>query len=80
MTDATSDDSNRALHDDVVSGKAWSDFCDALKTAGEMILERSESDLDRAEGFRFLSRLTRGGLASFVEGGRHPLPDHQAFA
>ncbi len=81
MTDVTSDDANRELHDDVVSGKAWNDFCDALKIAGEMILERSESDLDRAEGFRFLSRLTRGGLASFVEGGDirfpiiKPLPD-----
>ncbi len=55
MTDPTSDGSTGELHDRVVSGEAWN--------------ERSESDLDRAEGFRFPSRLTRGGLASFVEGG-----------
>ena len=59
----------------VVSGRAWEEFCDALKGAGKLVLERSSSDLDRTEGFRFLSRLVRGGLSSFVEAGdaRYPL-------
>ena len=53
----------------VVSGQAWSDFCDALKQAGEVILrERSPADpLDRAEGWRYLSRLTRLALEQSVE-------------
>lgn len=53
----------------VISGQAWSDFCDALKRAGEVILrERSPADpLDRAEGWRYLSRLTRLALEQSVE-------------
>jgi hypothetical protein len=59
----------------VVSGEAWAEYCDAIKAAGTLVLERSSSDLDRTEGFRFLSRLTRGGLESFIEAGdaRFPL-------
>ena len=53
--------------DDVVSGRAWADFCDALKSAGDLIVANSTDDLDRIEGFRYLSRLARGGLQSFVE-------------
>ena len=55
--------------DDAVSGKAWADFCDSLKSAGELILDHSTDDLDRIEGFRYLSRLARGGLVAFVENG-----------
>jgi len=55
----------------VVSGQVWSDFCDALKRAGQVILrERSPKDpLDRAEGWRYLSRLTRLALEQSVESG-----------
>ena len=53
----------------VSSGQVWSDFCDELKKAGEVILrDRSPSDLlDRAEGWRYLSRLTRLALEQSVE-------------
>ena len=48
--------------DDVVTGRAWADFCDALKSAGDLVTANSTDDLDRIEGFRYLSRLARGGL------------------
>ncbi|MCY4192865.1 MAG: hypothetical protein OXF04_00990 [bacterium] len=51
-----------AIHEDAVSGKAWADFCDSLKEAGRLIVENSTDDIDRLEGFRYLSRLTRGEL------------------
>lgn len=56
-------------HDRLMTGKSWEDFCDALKGAGQTILaEGSPSNsLDRAEGFRYLSRLTRAALETFVE-------------
>ncbi len=48
---------------------SWSRFCDALKEAGEVILapEQPSDPLTRAEGFRYLSRLTRAALQTFVE-------------
>lgn len=69
MSDAPRDDAAR-----VVDGRAWADFCDKLKAAGDLILERSSGDLDRTEGFRFLTRLVRGGLESFVEAGNTRFP------
>jgi hypothetical protein len=53
----------------VMSGESWSDFCDALKRAGDVVLrEGSPRDaFDRAEGFRYLSRLTRVALESYLE-------------
>lgn len=62
-------DSSDPHHNDAVSGKAWEDFCDSLKSAGQLILDHSTDDLDRIEGFRYLSRLTRGGLHAFIENG-----------
>ena len=62
------------LHDKVVSGEAWHEFCDALRAAGDLVQQRSTSDLDRAEGYRFLTRLLRGGLHSFIEGGDTRFP------
>jgi hypothetical protein len=44
----------------LASGEAWRSFCRALESAGEIILAHSPaSDLDRAEGFRYLTRLSR---------------------
>ena len=62
----------------VVSGEVWADFCDALKRAGDVILrERSPDDaLDRAEGWRYLSRLTRLALEQSVE---HADPEAPTF-
>jgi hypothetical protein len=53
----------------VLDGRAWSDFCRSLERAGDVILrDASPHDaFERAEGFRYLSRLTRVALESFVE-------------
>lgn len=60
----------------VVDGRAWREFCDLLADAGEAVLapENPDSPLDRAEGFRMLTRLLRGALESRLEHGRatHP--------
>ena len=52
-----------------LAATAWSDFCRTLEAAGQVVLRDSAPDtpLDRAEGFRYLSRLTRGMLYSCVE-------------
>lgn len=53
----------------VASGASWSEFCRALEQAGNVITATgSPSDpFDRAEGFRYLSRLTRAALETFLE-------------
>jgi len=53
----------------VMNGKAWEDFCDSLKEVGKIILrpEAPATVLDRAEGWRYLSRLVRLGLESKLE-------------
>jgi hypothetical protein len=54
----------------VLNGRVWEEFCDALKGAGR-IIERdiAGSELDRAEGYRYLSRLARLALEKFLEHG-----------
>jgi hypothetical protein len=53
----------------ILTGKSWEDFCDNLKMAGAVILRDSSPNdlLSRAEGFRYLSRVLRAGLETFVE-------------
>jgi hypothetical protein len=53
----------------VVDGDTWNDFCDALKAAGSVITsDISPSDpFQRAEGYRYLTRLLRAALETFVE-------------
>ena len=53
----------------VVDGSAWRDFCRALEDAGGAVLRRGTPDdpFERAEGLRYLTRLLRAGLDSFVE-------------
>lgn len=53
----------------VMSGALWHEFCDALKSAGDTILrpEAPNDPLDRAEGFRYLTRILRLALESQVE-------------
>jgi hypothetical protein len=60
------------------SGETWQEFCDLLKQAGDVVLadDLATTDLERAEGLRYLSRILRAGLASFVE---HTGPKHPVF-
>ena len=51
----------------LTSGESWADFCDTLRCAGDIVLRESATDLERAEGFRYLTRLTRSSLERFVE-------------
>ncbi len=62
----------------IVNGAAWSDFCRALERAGEVVLSEGtpENPFDRAEGFRYLTRLLRAGLDSHVESSD---PHHPRF-
>lgn len=62
----------------VVSGQTWDEFCDTLKRAGQQVLrpEAPASELDRAEGWRYLTRLLRIGLEMHLECAD---PDFPAF-
>jgi hypothetical protein len=62
----------------VHGGEAWREFCAALSRAGDVILRDASPDdpLDRAEGFRYLTRLTRLALEKYVE---HADPLHPSF-
>lgn len=53
----------------LLSGRAWEDFCETLKVAGRMIEEFGDTptDLDRAEWYRFLTRLTRSSMERLIE-------------
>lgn len=53
----------------LLSGRAWDDFCDMLKVAGHMVERFGDepSDLDRAEWYRFMTRLARNGFERFME-------------
>ena len=53
----------------LLNGDAWDDFCETLKRAGHMLDEFPEdtSELDRAEWYRYLTRLARNGFERFVE-------------
>lgn len=53
----------------IAGGKAWSEFCDDLKSAGNILLSEGvpRDPLNQAEGVRYLSRLARAGLGAFVE-------------
>lgn len=65
------------IHDKrVVSGKAWVEFCDNLKLAGNNLMYPGapRNPFDQAEGLRYLTRLTRAGLEAFVEYGDPEFP------
>jgi len=60
----------------VISGASWEQFCEALKGAGAAILrpETPATELDRAEGWRYLTRLTRVALEMMLEYGDPDFP------
>ncbi len=60
----------------MMDGRSWEDFCDTLKAAGSVVLSETSPDnpFDRAEGWRYLTRLTRAGLETFVEAGDPQAP------
>jgi hypothetical protein len=62
----------------VLEGRVWEEFCEGLKQAGATILrpEAPATELDRAEGWRYLARLTRVGLEMMLE---HADPDFPVF-
>lgn len=53
----------------VLDGTTWFEFCDILKMAGYTITRDSspDTDFDRAEGFRYLARITRAALDAFID-------------
>lgn len=53
----------------LVDGTLWADFCDSLKLAGEQVLrDTTPGDVfNRAEGYRYLTRLLRLGLEKNIE-------------
>ncbi|MBK6484496.1 MAG: DUF1214 domain-containing protein [Chitinophagaceae bacterium] len=61
----------------IVSGKAWSEFCDHLKTAGAALVYPGApvDPFQQAEGVRYLSRLTRAALEAYVEYGDVEFPE-----
>ncbi len=63
----------------VVDGRTWEEFCDALKAAGAVVLaeDTPRDPLVRAEGWRYLTRLTRAALETFVEASDAQAPQFQ---
>jgi Protein of unknown function (DUF1214) len=61
----------------IASGQAWEEFCDRLKDAGKIILrpETPTDETDRAEGWRYLSRLTRMALEVCFENSDADFPN-----
>ncbi len=49
--------------------ESWDEFCDQLKVAGHLLETFGDepSDQDRAEWFRYMTRMVRNGLERFVE-------------
>lgn len=61
-------DTEKETREAIESGRLWEEFCDTLKAAGKTIArDLAGDDLDRAEGYRYLSRLTRLALDKYLE-------------
>ncbi|MCY4322627.1 MAG: DUF1214 domain-containing protein [Gammaproteobacteria bacterium] len=53
---------------------AWNNWCDALRQLGELVESSARTDLERAEGYRYLTRLVRLGLEMQIEHGNPENP------
>ncbi|MBY0510852.1 MAG: hypothetical protein K2P94_11990 [Rhodospirillaceae bacterium] len=55
--------------DRLLSGKAWDDFCEVIRRAGHSIdrWKVNPDPLERAEWYRFMTRLMRNGVERFIE-------------
>lgn len=53
----------------LLSGRAWDDYCELIRGAGRFVDRFGDEvdDLDRAEWYRFVTRLMRNGFERFVE-------------
>jgi hypothetical protein len=53
----------------VLSGRAWDDFCENLRRAGHMVDRFGDEagPLDKAEWYRFMTRLARNAFERFME-------------
>jgi hypothetical protein len=53
----------------IMTGQAWEMFCDTLKRASQLVLGEGVpgAPRDRAEGFRYLTRLLAAGLVTCLE-------------
>jgi hypothetical protein len=62
-------DAANTARDRLLSGQAWDDYCDTLKEAGRHIASFNGplSDIDRAEWYRFMTRLTRSSIERLLE-------------
>ncbi len=60
----------------LASGQAWIDFCEELKGAGADLLRDAapKSDVDLAEGHRYLTRMLRSAFELIMEGGNPASP------
>lgn len=64
----------------VASGEVWRDFCRRLEAIGEVVLSTKIADapIDQAEGYRYLSRLTRIALDMHLENADTDFPGFYA--
>ncbi len=61
----------------MMDGSAWADFCDSLKEAGALLDSEKapQNPFDRAQGYRYLARMLKAGLDSFMEFGDPEFPN-----
>ena len=62
---------DKELEAKLLDGTLWEEFCEGLKKAGEVVQGEAvpKDALIQAEGYRYLTRLLRAGLESFMEFG-----------
>lgn len=76
-SDQANDEARAEALEALRDGSAWDAFCDQLKVAGKIVLDESvpDNDIDRVEGYRYLARLTRCALESYLESADNRAPE-----